>query len=227
MTFHEEGFALFNNILNPAEIDDLILAIQAIESEEAVRKRQGVFAIRNLLQLSPEINRLASSAKLLQLVETATGKPSFPVRGILFDKTADANWLVPWHQDITICVKERIDVQGYGPWSIKAGLQHVQPPARVLESMVSLRINLDDCEDDDGALRVLPGTHANGRLSDKSINQFQQSIHPVYWTGKAGDVLAMRPLLLHTSSTATAPPHRRVIHVDYATVQLDGGLEWI
>ena len=36
----------------------------------------------------------------------------------------------------------------------------------------------------------------------------------------------MRPLLLHASSIAIVPTHRRVIHLEYASQSLADGLEW-
>lgn len=129
------------------------------------------------------------------------------MRDTLFDKTAGPNWLVPFHQDLTIEVKERRDVDGFGPWTEKAGAICVQPPTWIMEAMVSIRLHLDDCDASNGALRVMRGSHRMGRL-------------------KPGDGLILPPLLLHASSRATTAAHRRVIHIDFTSVDLPGGLEW-
>jgi hypothetical protein len=100
------------------------------------------------------------------LVEPVLGDRFFAVRGILFDKIPDANWKVPWHQDVTIAVEERVEVEGFGPWSIKADVLHVQPPAEVLEHMVSVRLPLDNCDEENGALRVIHGSHLHGRIPE-------------------------------------------------------------
>jgi ectoine hydroxylase-related dioxygenase (phytanoyl-CoA dioxygenase family) len=133
---------------------------------------------------------------------------------------------VPWHQDLTICVITRADVLGYGPWTIKAGVCHVQPPISVLENMLSVRIHLDDCDESNGALRVLPGTHNLGRLIAAQISEQQRLAASISCAAQKGDVVLMRPLLLHASSAASKAVHRRVIHLDYASSQLDGGLQW-
>ena len=191
-----------------------------------VRSRGGVYAVRNLLRLSPVINELAHSTKLSSIVEENLSKSAFPVRGLLFDKTPMANWVVPWHQDLTICVAEKIDVPGYGPWTMKAGMCHVQPPVSILENMLSVRIHLDDCDESNGALRVIPGTHRLGRLTPERISEQQRSANYISCAVPAGCVVLMRPLLLHASSPASHADHRRVIHIDYASVLLDGGLQW-
>jgi hypothetical protein len=85
------------------------------------------------------------------LVEPILGSNFLPVRGILFDKIPDANWKVPWHQDVTIAVQEKVEAEGFGPWSIKADVLHVQPPASILEQMLSIRLHLDDCGEENGA----------------------------------------------------------------------------
>src|SRR5580700_4011186 len=143
--FREDGFAILTGAFGQQEIEYLIEAISRVHAEGAVRSRGGVYAVRNLLDLCPSVNKLAHSDKLGSMVEENLGKPGFPVRGTLFDKTVSANWLVPWHQDLTICVASRLAVPGYGPWTVKAGVCHVQPPVSILEGMLSVRIHLDDC----------------------------------------------------------------------------------
>jgi hypothetical protein len=108
--------------------------IDALERrQDGERLRNGrIFAVRNLLDL-PEISKLAESVPVRELAQAVLGDSAFAVRGILFDKIPEANWKVPWHQDVTIAVRAREDVEGFRPWSTKAGILHVQPPAHVLE----------------------------------------------------------------------------------------------
>jgi len=226
--FDRNGFAILPSVFEPAGIDRLIDAVSRIAEDRGVRSRGGVYAIRNLLEVPAPVRQLACSPKVNARVAAHLGAGAFPVRGTLFDKIAGANWLVPWHQDLTICVADRIDVPGYGPWTRKAAVHHVQPPAAVLEGMLSVRIHLDDCGESNGALRVLPGTHKLGRLTAAQIAGEQRSRPSVACVACAGDVLLMRrPLLVHASSAASQADHRRVIHIDYTSCQLDGGLRWL
>ena len=173
------------------------------------------------------MKQLAESAPLIDLAQSLLGPNARPVKGILFDKTSAANWKVPWHQDLTIAVTERREVDGFGPWTEKAGLPHVQPSLAVLKELLAFRIHLDDCGEDNGALKVLPRTHCFGRLSsNKQISDLRREIQEVTCSAKAGDVLLMRPLLLHSSAPATQPSRRRVIHLEYSADDLPGSLEW-
>lgn len=222
----ENGFALRENILSPSEIDRLLAALDQINRPGTLRRRNVVFAIRNLLEDSPEVRALANSTAIRALVEPILGPEAFPVRGILFDKIADANWKVPWHQDATIAVQERIETDGFGPWSIKSGVLHVQPPVKILENMLSVRMHLDPCRAENGALRVIPGSHSHGRiLEDQTAKIREQSTEFICESGPGGALL-MRPLLLHASSQSLIPNHRRVIHLDFAAVPLPNGLRW-
>jgi ectoine hydroxylase-related dioxygenase (phytanoyl-CoA dioxygenase family) len=154
---------------------------------------------------------------------------AFAVRGILFDKTPDANWKVVWHQDLTIAVRERRHVAGFGPWSEKDGVAHVQPPAALLARMVAVRVHLDDCTATDGPVRVLPGSHRAGRLSAADVERWRAAVPEVVCTVPRGRILAFHSLLLHASSPALEPAHRRVVHVEYAAAEwadLPGGLAW-
>ncbi len=115
----ENGFWVVPCVFGAQEIEDLKAALLSVAGADGVRRRGETYAIRNLLEACPAVRSLAESSKIQLLVDTILGSDAFPVRGLLFDKTADANWLVPWHQDMTICVAEKHDVAGYGPWSIK------------------------------------------------------------------------------------------------------------
>jgi ectoine hydroxylase-related dioxygenase (phytanoyl-CoA dioxygenase family) len=148
------------------------------------------------------------------------------VRAILFDKTPATNWKVSWHQDLTIAVKARRSVAGFGPWSEKAGVPHVQPPAAVLQRMVTLRVHLDACGSENGPLQVIPGSHTRGRLSPSDIERVTRDGPIVTCEVEAGGVLAMRPLLVHASSAARRPHHRRVVHLEFAADDLPSGLQW-
>jgi ectoine hydroxylase-related dioxygenase (phytanoyl-CoA dioxygenase family) len=125
-----------------------------------------------------------------------------------------------------MAVRERRDVPGYGPWSTKAGVTHVQPPTAVLERMVTVRIHIDPCPASNGALRVVPGTHALGRLNQNLVEPHIEESRAVCCEADSGDALVMRPLLLHSSSSSLNAGHRRVLHFDYAVGDLGGGLEW-
>jgi ectoine hydroxylase-related dioxygenase (phytanoyl-CoA dioxygenase family) len=220
------GFSLRHNFVDPAHVSALLSALDAVGPGLSVRRRSGVYAIRNLLTLSPAIQDLAHDDKVLRVVRDILGPDARAVKATLFDKTPAANWRVPWHQDLTISVNTRISHKGYGPWTTKAGVTHVQPPVEILERMLAVRIHLDDCAADNGALRVLPGTHHRGRLSSSEIAVIRRNIKPVICAAPSGGAVLMRPLILHASSPSSTPGHRRVIHFDFAAIDLPSGLSW-
>lgn len=226
-TIDREGFAIREEVLSVQKVKELLDSLERISEAGAVRKRGGIFAVRNLLDLSADIRELANSEPLRELVEPVLGPDCFPVRGILFDKIPDANWKVPWHQDVTIAVQDKIDVEGYGPWTLKADVLHVQPPASVLEQMLSVRLHLDNCGEDNGVLRVMPGSHTRGRIPEDKIQLIREISPEHICSVNVGGALLMRPLLLHASSPSRVPNHRRVIHIDFASVFLPSGLRWL
>ena len=222
-----EGFAVVPEVVDADMVTFLIAALGAAPDDAGVGRRRGsVYAIRNLLQVVPAVGALAHSPSLRRLVEPLLGPGAFPVRGILFDKTPDANWNVVWHQDLSIAVRERHAVSGFGPWSEKAGVTHVQPPASLLERMLTVRLHLDNCDAANGPLRVLPGSHQDGRLDAASIQAWRARAAAQTCSVPGGGALLMRPLLLHASSDALTPRHRRVLHIEYAAERLPGGLAW-
>jgi len=222
----DNGFAPVPKVLTATEIGALVRALDGAPLSDSVRRKGGTYAIRNLLDVVPEVARLAASAKIRRIVEPVLGRKAFVVRGNLFDKTRGANWKVPLHQDLTIAVVRRMELLGFGPWSLKAGTLHVQPPADVLEGMLSVRLHLDECDVSNGPLQVIRGTHLEGRLTSSAIDALRQNRKITECVAGAGDVLVMRPLLVHASGPSRKPGHRRVLHLDFAAGPLPGGLEW-
>ena len=213
------GFVILQN-----QIDSVTLERLRTDLENSLSGGQA--GIRNLLNRVRSVNELAGSETLGRLVKQVLGESARVVRGVYFDKQKDANWKVAWHQDLTIAMKRRVDVEGFGAWSFKAGIQHVQPPASILEQMIALRVHLDEADEANGCLRVIPGSHRQGRLSGDEITTLRSASTAVSCRVRSGDVMLMRPLLLHASSVAMVPKHRRVIHLEYSSAKLPNGLEW-
>lgn len=138
------------------------------------------------------------------------------------------NWSLPWHQDLTVAVQTRADVPGFGPWTRKAGIPHAHAPADLLARMLTIRLHLDDSGPGDGPLRVLPGSHAAGKLSPQALAGWLSRARDlaIDCNVAAGGAVVMHPLLVHASASRTEPGHRRVIHLEYAAESLPGGLEW-
>jgi hypothetical protein len=200
--------------------------LDRVAADLAPLARDGRGGLRNLLDVSAAVGDLARHPAPRGLATAVLGAGGFVARAIFFDKTPDANWKVVWHQDLTIAVQARRDVPGFGPWSVKAGVTHVQPPAEVLERMLAVRVHLDDCTADNGPVRVLPGSHRGGKLTAAAVDAWKASTRPIDCLVARGGLLAFRPLVLHASAPATRPGHRRVVHLEFATGELPGGLAW-
>lgn len=155
-----------------------------------------------------------------------TSAKARPVRAVLFDKSPGSNWLVAWHQDRTISVKARMDVEGFGPWSTKDGATHVAPPFAVLSRMVTLRVHLDDVEADNAPLRIAVGSHRLGRIEATEAARTADQFETRTCLANTGDIWAYRTPILHASDRAGNARRRRVLQVDYADFDLPGGLEW-
>jgi len=230
-SLNRDGFAILDRILTPARVADLIEASGgwSLVGRDGVLDRRGeTYGIRDLLWRFLDVKVLANSPELMAMVEPVLGRGAFAVRGLYFDKTPETNWNLPWHQDPTVAVCERREVEGFGPWTLKAGIPHVHAPADLLGRMLTIRIHLDECGPGNGPMRVLRGSHAYGKLSPGQVAS---------WSARAGEigqdclvpaggVVIMRPLILHASASSTGPGHRRVIHLEYAAAELPEGLSW-
>ncbi|TQV88682.1 phytanoyl-CoA dioxygenase family protein [Aliikangiella coralliicola] len=164
-----------------------------------------------------------------QAAKYLVGNPCL-VRVILFDKSRHNNWSVSWHQDKTIALSNKVELEGWRGWSKKEGIYHVQPPLAVLNNMVTFRLHIDPATKDNGCLRVIPGSHQHGLLQSEQINQYVLENDYLECEMNSGSVLVMRPHLIHSSAKGSyhqsSLNSRRVIHVEYSSYQLPRGISW-
>jgi ectoine hydroxylase-related dioxygenase (phytanoyl-CoA dioxygenase family) len=174
----------------------------------------------------PWVAEIAAREEMIGMAREILGAAAWPFRATLFDKSASSNWLVAWHQDTALPLRERREQPGWGPWSVKEGVNYAHAPREALEKIVALRLHLDDSNASNGPLRVLPGTHRSGVLTDEEVHRLAEGISAVECLVERGGVVIMRPLVVHASSKATSEQPRRVLHIEYAaTEKIAEGLE--
>lgn len=182
--------------------------------------------VRDLARKCPAILAFANSSLVRAIVDPIVGTDARLVRSILFVKNRDTNWSVSWHQDLAIAVQQRAEIDGYSGWSMKDGAAHVQPPVALLESLLTVRLHLDLTDESNGALIVSPGSHRLGRIPAGEAADVAKRLGNRVCSVQAGDVLLLRPLILHASSKSTSPVPRRVIHLEFTSTRLPSPLEW-
>ena len=205
----DAGFAILPALFSCEYLDQLL---QKVDESAPRRSRAG---IRHALSLSP-VAAVARGPQMIELARQVLGSEAFPFRATLFDKSPASNWLVVWHQDTALPLRQRIELPGWGPWSIKDGITYAHAPAIALSQVLALRVSCDDSTLVNGPLRVLPGTHTLGVLSDDSLHKLSTRIAPVDCVVPKGGVVAMHPLVVHASSNSQTEMPRRVLHVEYA-----------
>jgi len=220
LNIREHGVEIKQDFLSPEKIKAVIAEIDAYD--EAVPK----YGIRNAEKKFPSISEIVHSKRLIDLAYGILSSSPQVVRVIFFDKTPDKNWLVSWHQDKTVAVTDKFDMDGWGPWSLKEGVHHVRPPLTVLNEMVTFRLHLDNADSDNGCLKVITGSHEIGILKQQPLSELVNKSEPVFCEVKAGDAVIMRPHILHSSSKSVSPSHRRVIHIEYSGFGLPGNISW-
>jgi ectoine hydroxylase-related dioxygenase (phytanoyl-CoA dioxygenase family) len=203
------GFWIEDEVFSDRECDDLI---EAAPLGLHGRTRAGA---RHLMAI-PAIEAAAKDERLLRIAGRALSPGAVPFRATLFDKSAMANWLVVWHQDTALPLESRNNSTEWGPWSLKAGVLYAHAPAWALSRILALRISLDASTSENGPLRVIPGSHLAGVLSDDEILGLARKHENIEAIVPRGGVLAMRPLLVHSSSKARADEPRRVLQLEYA-----------
>ena len=215
--FATDGARLFKGALKPC-MAELKAALADFPPDEAGMRIHGIEALKPLLASTGCIGAVAASI---------LGEGAKPVRAILFNKSPETNWSLAWHQDRTICVKEKREVPDYGPWTVKGGMHHVAPPFELLARMVTLRAHLDDVPSTNAPLLIAPGSHTFGRIPVSDVGEIVERCGTRACLAEAGDVWLYATPILHASEAASAPTSRRVLQVDFAAEALPNGLEWL
>ena len=218
MTFSNDGAQLFRAALSRDQLKGLGAALSHLPHDRAGLRLRDVEGLASFLTSTGPIGRFAASV---------LGADCRPVRAILFDKTPETNWIVGWHQDRTIAVKQRAVVEGFETWSVKSGMLHVEPPFELLSGMVTLRVTIDPIPASNAPLLIAPGSHKLGRVAETSVREVVRRCGTVACLAEPGDIWLYASSILHASEAAVSPVHRRVLHVDFSAEQLPGGLEWL
>jgi ectoine hydroxylase-related dioxygenase (phytanoyl-CoA dioxygenase family) len=203
------GYSITEGCLTNHECDKIV---EALSSDGVLRSRAGA---RHLM-INPVAATLARSARLVELSQEWLGNIAIPFRATLFEKTPTTNWLITWHQDTALPLTRRFEAQGWGPWSRKECVTYAHAPACALSRVVALRVHLDGSNEDNGPLRVMPGSHKSGVLTDAAVLEWVSTHQEVTCLTQRGGVIAMRPLLIHSSSKTRSVEPRRVLHIEYA-----------
>ena len=221
----DNGFTTIDNLYSTEEVEHILTAINETDStKDTFRKSADLFAIRQFLKEVPSTNGLIFTDKLKSVIKQVGGHDYFVVKSIYFDKPEASNWYVSYHQDLTISVDKKILLNGYGPWTIKLNQFAVQPPLDILKNIFTIRIHLDDTDDNNGALRVIPKSHQKNIYRADKIDWSTETENTC--NVKAGGIMIMKPLILHSSGRTINNKKRRVIHIEFANIDLPAGLNW-
>lgn len=224
-----DGFCLLPSAVSGQVVSHLLMICKdTFASESAgVRARSSrghVYAARNLIQSIPEVRTVWRNELLLSFLREQLGEGVGLVRALFFDKPPDRTWNLAWHKDTSIAVKDNsITSSFFSRPTTKAGVPHLIACDEVLRRMLTLRIHLDEVTDENGPLRVIPGSHVSSTSEGVGVDN-AVTIH-----AGIGDVLAMRPLISHASGSSVEGTrrHRRILHLEFAAdSKLPDGVQW-
>ncbi|KIO52959.1 phytanoyl-CoA dioxygenase family protein [Flavobacterium hibernum] len=225
---NNEGFTIIDNVYSENEIEKLISLIENVTENNSenttFRKSQDLFAIRQFHKEIPETLSFIFNENLNNIIESTFGKGYFITKSIYFDKPEKSNWFVAYHQDLTISVDKKMEVENFENWTIKQNQFAVQPPKEILEDNFTIRIHIDTTTKDNGALKVINNSHSKGIVRIENLN-FESETETICEVKKGG-IMIMKPLLFHASNKTTNNERRRVIHIEFSKQQLPSGLEW-
>ncbi|PIF47015.1 phytanoyl-CoA dioxygenase PhyH [Chryseobacterium sp. 52] len=221
----EKGFTVINSVFSDDEIEKITETIKKADtSRENFRKSDDLFAVRQFLKEIPKVKDLIFNDTVKTIIRELFGEKYFTVKSIYFDKPETSNWYVAYHQDLTISVDKKLEMEGFGPWTTKYNQFAVQPPLSILENIYSIRIHLDNTDEYNGALKVVPGSHAKGICRPETIDWSTETER--ICSVEKGGIMIIKPLILHGSNRTTNGKRRRVIHIEFSDRELPEGLQW-
>lgn len=224
-SFSENGFLILDEIYSETEINQILNEINSADSQkDTFRKTSDLFAIRQILKEIPKLNEIIFNENLRNLIQEFIGNDFFVVKSIYFDKPETSNWYVAYHQDLTISVDKKIELENFNFWTKKQNQYAVQPPIEILENIVTIRIHLDETNEKNGAMKVVPKSHSKKIYRPETIDWSTEK--EVSCDVNKGGVMLMKPLLLHASGRTTNNQRRRVIHIELSNFNLPNEINW-
>ena len=218
--YDQNGFNVIKGLVNIDEVEGLRSAVSNLIGEN----RSG--SIRNIEQKSDLVREFVVSERVMQIVKSYIGNTAKLARTILFNKTKYKNWAVAWHQDKTTAVSKSFKDDAWTNWTVKGDVVHAQPPLQVFEKMITLRLHLDETDNTNGCLQVIPQSHKMGILRQSEVNKIVSRSKVLSCCVNAGDILLMHPLLLHASNKATQNCTRRILHMEFSSYQLSDDIQY-
>ncbi|TPD65883.1 phytanoyl-CoA dioxygenase family protein [Flavobacterium microcysteis] len=220
----KRGFTTINSVYSQEEIASIVKFIDEQDTNSPIfRKSENLFAIRQFIKELPQIKSLIFNKQLKSIINTIE-ENAFIVKSIYFDKPENSNWFVAYHQDLTISVEKKENMEGFGPWTSKHNQFAVQPPIEILENIFTIRIHLDDTDENNGALKVIDGSHLKNIYRPEKIDWINEK--ESFCNVEAGGIMLMKPLLLHSSNRTSNQKRRRVIHIEFSNKALPSLLKW-
>ena len=222
----KNGFSVLSDLYSDNEISGILACIENAEEDgNSFMKTKDLFAIRQLIKNVPELSNLLFNKKLNELIADLSESEYFLTKAIYFDKPSESNWFVAYHQDLSISVDKKADLENYVNWTFKKGQHGVQPPIEILQDTITIRIHLDKTDKNNGALKVIPKSHLKGivRADSKDWNIESEIVCEI----EKGGAMLMKPLTLHASNRTTNGKKRRVIHLEFNKHKLTEPLAWL
>ena len=225
---NSEGFAIIDKVYSENEIEKIITEIEKVTESETenstFRKSEDLFAIRQFHKEIPKTLNYIFNQNLREIIEQNFGENYFITKSIYFDKPEKSNWFVAYHQDLTISVDKKVEIENFENWTTKQNHFAVQPPKEILEQNFTIRIHIDKTTKENGALKVLNKSHKKGFVRTENI-EIENEIETICEVEKGG-IMIMKPLIFHASNKTTNNERRRVIHIEFSNQKLPNELEW-
>lgn len=215
---NQNGFDIIEKVYSEREVNEILKLVEL----KGIANR---FGVREFLSDNPEIAEKVFTKRLLKIVRQISPNCNKSIKSIYFDKPPAANWVVNWHQDLTINLSEKKEVENFKNWRVNIERTIVQPNRELLESIFTIRIHLDDCTKENGALRVIEKSHRKGVIEINDWVKTREGVERICEVNKGGIVI-MKPLILHSSKRTENHKNRRVIHIEFTDSELPIGLSW-
>jgi ectoine hydroxylase-related dioxygenase (phytanoyl-CoA dioxygenase family) len=218
-----DGFMINQQFYSESFIDEII---EQLDRSNALQYDKLEISEFNLITRVPFVEGLAHSHRLISLVKQVIGDNALPTNAFVLDKTQNNNWGLDWHQDLKIAVRRKIETNGFYNWTIESGVNHTIPPREILEKRLSVRIHLDDCFTENGAILISPKSNQYGIIKNKAEVEKITRDNILYCEINKGGIMFITPLLLHKSPYSITYKKRRILQIDYVGSPLPNGLEW-
>ena len=213
------GSVVLNHIYTKREINRSSKILYDFRKQN-VDEGEAIFELESVLETLPDLKTLLINMNLKKIIESL-GEGYSLIRSAYFDNRVSKPEKTVWRQRRRLTFPVKIEGADYSNWQLEGDFFSAEPPARIMQDMVIVRIHLDDSDQNNGELKIFKGSHSQ-ILDHSAIKVITENGLPSNCGILAGGIQILKPFILQSETKRSRSKKNRIIELTFSSSDLPG-----